>query len=182
MENLSHSYQSEYLGSIFHLPSFKKIVEETIQCLNFVRQKHNADSLAFSGTSGSGIAYIASYALNMPLILVRKPAAQEPSHMFGFVEGNLDSKRYIIVDDFVSSGDTIARIICAIHSGIPNARCAAIHLYRGYNLTSFSASWADRIPMYSNRMLLNESVLISSEIEEYPFHYKGEYYPGIPIV
>lgn len=79
------------------------------------------DSLAFRGMSGAIIAAPVAIALGKNLIMVRKP--EETTHSDFPVEGNQSSKKYIIIDDFVSSGHTCKAIIEAVHEFAPQAKC-----------------------------------------------------------
>lgn len=95
------------------------------------------DAIAFSGMSGALVAPSVAMALRKPMILARKDT--DDSHAGrGVVEGALDADTYIIIDDFISYGDTVRRI----HSSITTAAekhirphkiiCVGIYLYR-YN-------------------------------------------------
>lgn len=106
------------------------------------------EAIAFSGMSGALIAPSVAIALNKPLLLVRKPtddshASGDAKHgcfkanKFGFVEGATDASKYIIIDDFMSSGNTLIRIKsaideCSVVSRRPVPACIGVYLYR-YN-------------------------------------------------
>jgi orotate phosphoribosyltransferase-like protein len=89
------------------------------------------DTIAFTGSSGSALAYILSHEINIPLMCVRKK--HDGSHFQnggnGRLEGNMESKRYMIVDDFICSGETIHDIMSTIKVYIKNAECVSILLY-----------------------------------------------------
>jgi orotate phosphoribosyltransferase-like protein len=84
--------------------------------LRFGRLKkiHQIDAIAFTGSSGAAIAFTLGIKHNIPLIYVRKPG--EESHG-GQVECNADTviKSYLIVDDFIDSGNTIIRIATGVN-------------------------------------------------------------------
>lgn len=96
------------------------------------------DAIAFSGMSGALVAPAVAMALQKPMILARK--STDDSHAGrGVVEGALEANTYIIIDDFMSSGDTIRRIhdsvtaAAATHHIHPHKIiCVGIYLYR-YN-------------------------------------------------
>lgn len=76
----------------------------------FVRLKKELkfDAIAFSGSSGSAVAFSLAAKHKIPLIYVRK--RNEKSHSYSQVECNvkdLQIKTYLIVDDFVDSGATL---------------------------------------------------------------------------
>lgn len=86
-------------------------------------------AIAFTGLSGSIIAGPLATELECYLYAVRKDG--ESRHSSNLVEGpaTINSKDYLIVDDFVNSGNTIRRIAKAVfeHS---NARCVGIYCWR----------------------------------------------------
>lgn len=70
--------------------------------------------LVYRGVSGACMAWPLSYRLKIPVVAVRKPG--EACHGYdpddeGVISGYGDLFRYIIVDDFISSGATIRAII-----------------------------------------------------------------------
>lgn len=67
------------------------------------------DTFVFSGNSGALVAPILAYKMHKELIMVRKPNDDCASRHR--VEGFTASKRYVIVDDLVSTGKTMARIL-----------------------------------------------------------------------
>ena len=85
-------------------------------------QKYPFDAIAFTGVSGAALAFILSYELKIPLICVRRDEndghhAKVPQMMLPYstiLEGALDAKRYLIVDDFIEQGNTIRRILESI--------------------------------------------------------------------
>lgn len=91
---------SEYLQEIFHPEEYKKTIEWVKKAL----KKFEFDAIAFRGTSGSAVAFPLSYELGIPLLYVRK---NDNSHHCSFIEGFVDCKRYVIIDDIVCSGETI---------------------------------------------------------------------------
>ena len=77
------------------------------------------DTLAFRGMSGAFLGPTLALRLNKSMILVRKE--DDDSHSFHKVEGNKLASRYVIVDDFVCSGDTQKAIIDAVAKFAPDA-------------------------------------------------------------
>jgi hypoxanthine phosphoribosyltransferase len=71
------------------------------------------DAIVVSGTSGLLVGPAIADQLGLPLVVVRKP--DDGSHSGSLVEGAVGfdkpNPKYIVVDDFVSSGDTVARIM-----------------------------------------------------------------------
>lgn len=159
-----HNYQTSYLSELFHLPSFKRTVDETIEAINLLRagigiggnKPLDFDTIAFSGTSGAGLAYILSYRLNIPLLMVRKPS--DDSHSLLRIEGNLDAKKYLIIDDLIFSGNTAAFIVKSIYEFLPKARCTGLLLYNTSRTGELCFNWGPEfpdIPIYSTLSLSN---------------------------
>jgi hypothetical protein len=74
------------------------------------------DTIAFTGSSGA-IALAVGIALDIPVLHVRK----DLGHSYLPVEG-VYAPRYCIVDDFVSSGATVRRIVEKVAEGWESAR------------------------------------------------------------
>jgi hypothetical protein len=84
------------------------------------------DSIACTGVSGLVVAPAVSVALKKGLIIVRK--GLEHTHSSCSVEGILDC-RYIIIDDFTSTGTTVETIIDNIHRVSPESECVGKYFY-----------------------------------------------------
>ena len=121
---------SEYLHTVFNPTDFQSLVNRTIDKAKEILININFDAIAFTGTSGSALAYILGYSLNIPLICVRKTT--EKAHYRGNVEGYLDAKRILIIDDFIETGDTITNILDQLNK-YQSGKCVAILCYNyGY--------------------------------------------------
>ena len=89
-----------------------------------LHKKLKFDAVAFSGSSGCAIAFYVASKYCIPLIYVRK--AKEESHGSRVecnYQGNI--RKYLIVDDFISSGNTIKYIRKTIkqHAGRNRTEC-----------------------------------------------------------
>lgn len=80
------------------------------------------DTIAYRGASGAIIASIIAHRLKKPLLLVRKPDDTKGHSPF-MLEGPRSVKRYLIVDDFMSSGATYEAIRAAVRCQHPQAEC-----------------------------------------------------------
>lgn len=130
---------SSYMHPIFNIEQFPNLVESVITSAKLLMDKHPYDTIAFTGNSGSALAYILSFTLKIPLICVRKPG--EDSHFIGkpstwfpirdrdLFEGNLSCKNYIIIDDGISSGKSVKKIRDVIDATCASARCVAMLMY-----------------------------------------------------
>lgn len=63
------------------------------------------DAIAFRGNSGAVYASPLAIRLNKSLILVRKDTTS--THSSALVEGDKAARTYLIVDDFIASGETV---------------------------------------------------------------------------
>lgn len=104
----SPNCRSPYLESAFNVKSFRITINTAIKAIKKFEKKTPFEAIAFSGVSGAAIAFPLSYLLNKPLLCVRK--STEDTHSADLIEGCDNAPRYIIVDDFIASGETIRRI------------------------------------------------------------------------
>jgi len=104
-----------------------KRIEKIIESARMKLAGIEFDSFAFRGMSGALIASVLAREMKKTLIMVRK----ESSHSMRSVEGDFGAKRYVIIDDFIESGDTCVEIVREITSKINGGiECAAIALYQ----------------------------------------------------
>jgi len=87
-------------------------IEKAVESLQEVDKTTPFDAIAFTGMSGAAMAFPLAIKLEKDLIMVRKPSSS--SHSDYDVEGQNQSKNYIIVDDFPETGATKKRIIAAV--------------------------------------------------------------------
>lgn len=90
--------------------------------------KYGAAAVVVSGNSGISIGHAALMLIDFPLVLVRKNT--ENSHGSP-IEGpkGLIFYRYIILDDFVGTGDTVRRIVDTISARDPIATPVCVLQY-----------------------------------------------------
>ena len=75
------------------------------------------DAIAFRGMSGCLFGAPLAARMRKPMIMVRKKCAdcgREQSHTNQLVEGDRNAKTYVIVDDFIATGNTVRTIQAAI--------------------------------------------------------------------
>jgi orotate phosphoribosyltransferase len=118
--------ESDYLFSMFCNKTFVEKIDRAVVALEIFRKRTKFDSIAYTGVSGSLCAIPISYIMKIPLICVRK--SLKNSHSSSYVEGYM-GKRYIIIDDFISSGKTINRILNKVSDSIEDSKCVGILLY-----------------------------------------------------
>ena len=89
--------------------------EETIAKLSFlIHLAHlDFDAVAFTGMSGALIAPSVADRLDKNLLMVRKDDCSSHSAQYygEYLEGDLEAKKYIIIDDLISSGTTLEKMI-----------------------------------------------------------------------
>jgi len=86
------------------------------------------DTIAFTGLSGSLFGPVLAYVMGKEIIAVRKQG--EPNHSGRDAEGHAAAKRVLIVDDFVSSGNTLRNIDQAVRAlTFQNAKIIGVYLY-----------------------------------------------------
>lgn len=112
------------------------------------------DTIAFTGMSGCLFAPILAYTMKKEIACVRKSSMG--THSDCIVEGFYNTKKYIIVDDFIASGDTIKRIILKMLKHARDARCVGVYCY--YK--------EDRMGKFSNGFLSPEDRLFQSLLQE----------------
>lgn len=118
-----------------------------------------ADAIAVTGKSGLSLAFATLMLIDFPLIVVRKRG--ENSHG-NPIEGvpNVDVRKYIILDDFVSSGGTIETMVGSIDEMCSSAfmndkplRCVGVlqYLREGsrYSPVLYRGRRAYSIPVFS---------------------------------
>lgn len=133
--------QTSYLEHVFTPDIFPRTVDNTIKKAEWLKKETGFDTIAFSGISGSAIAFILSHWLDIPLLCVRKRGENSHYHAGGgrILEGNVrDVKKYIITDDFIASGATCNHIIESIRDGNSSARCVGMLMYRAYEDHTFT--------------------------------------------
>ena len=139
---------SGYQRHIFNGAQFKARVEAVSQRV----RELNPDFVACRGLSGISVASAVSYVTGTPMAVVRKPG--ENPHSEGLVNGPYGMKgRYVIIDDFISSGDTVDDIMEAVDSDSKENKCIGIILYSRsmnstYNSTHNSKYTFSNIPTY----------------------------------
>lgn len=110
---------SSYLHSVYDPESFQRTVELTVELMK--PNLDGFDAIVFRGSSGAALAYPVAYLLKKPLLHVRK----ELGHSYSKLEGLYGAKRIAIVDDFVSSGDTLRTIMQEVVAGYAERGYAA---------------------------------------------------------
>lgn len=102
---------ASHMGYSVDTSRLPRTVDRIVKALkNFGLDKF--DAIAFRGMSGAIVSGCVALSINKSLIMVRKPG--DKTHSGLKVEGDYNAKRYVIVDDLISSGDTVREMIDAI--------------------------------------------------------------------
>jgi hypothetical protein len=83
-----------------------ELIKKSAATLATYQQEHKFDAIAVRGYSGISIGSILSFLLDVPCIMVRKTHSHDHRMAFGLA----NARNYIIVDDFVASGETVRAI------------------------------------------------------------------------
>jgi adenine/guanine phosphoribosyltransferase-like PRPP-binding protein len=133
--------QTSYLTRVYNADQYQEMIPLAMKSVQEFSKKHKFDAIAFKGSSGAAIAYPLSYLLNLPLIHVR--GNNKTNHYIHPIEGLISTKKYIIVDDFIASGDTMQEIINTISTELKGkAQPIGIVLYDSYRAVDY-----DNIPV-----------------------------------
>lgn len=124
-----HIIQTDYLYDIYNVDVFAKLLTKATAKIRILHKKLKFDAIAFTGTSGAALAYPISAKLKLPLICVRKGK----SHSRYPVEGCMNAKKYIIIDDFIAYGNTIRKIKSAVKKYCTESVLVGIVLYDSRN-------------------------------------------------
>lgn len=100
-------YISHYSQYIYDLPRYEKTIERVCRIVETLKRDNGVDAIAFRGSSGASLAFPIYLMTGIPLLHSRKPG----SHSCYKLEGSTIATRYCIVDECVSSGQTIVDIV-----------------------------------------------------------------------
>lgn len=144
---------SDYLHRALDPHDRKKSVQAAMERLSEVP---GLEAIAVRGFSGTIVGSIVAHEMGLPMFIVRKPKEDEPHHSDAAVEGPLHWSplaRYVIVDDFVASGNTLRAIV----RGVGNrGHLLGAYLYRDdefFTREEIDANWVQSTlpPSYKSR-------------------------------
>lgn len=120
-----------YTGAVFETDRFQGLVDRLGIYLMALNKETPFDVVAGTGNSGALLCAALSYKLGIPLITVRK---EVESHCSGMtVTGHYLDSRYLIIDDLISSGKTMKRVVNEINRASSytgrTSKCVGIVLY-----------------------------------------------------
>lgn len=143
--------QSAYLWNALTPENRRQVIAAAVRVL----RPHAAefDAIVFRGMSGALIAPSVADRLKKNLVMVRKP--EDGSHHSCFTVEGVASERYVIVDDFISTGNTIDQIRASLarSCGVKTPP-VAVYVYAGYPW-----EWEDKgFPVWYDKRRLPEGV------------------------
>ena len=119
-------FSSSYLSDIFgNTANYRKLVATVAANALRLKNHYEFDAIAFTGASGSAMAYPVSMLADIPLIYVRKD--DERCHGDSIEGTPINVSKYAIIDDFISTGTTVKRII----NKLERVECVCIMTYIG---------------------------------------------------
>jgi orotate phosphoribosyltransferase len=124
-------YSGGYCSSAQNPAAHIRALRRLNSILPGLLDSYKADGIAVRGHSGVSMAYgLRALALHhglvpLPFFLVRKESQHHGAELESLSFGMLEVKRYLILDDFISSGKTVETII----DRLDLAECAGIVCY-----------------------------------------------------
>jgi len=103
--------------------------KETIEACIAKLSHEEFDTIAFSGISGASIGFILAHMMDKEVISVRQPGVKRRAGNQYTEEGYRHALKYIVVDDLISTGTTVARVIRGVRKIAPQAELAGILVY-----------------------------------------------------
>jgi len=119
----SEVFNAGYMLTAVDADRRKDRLREIVELLGDV----HFDAIAVRGMSGATMGSIVAHLMDKDLFLVRKEG--ERTHSSRRLEGPNGPCDYVIIDDLISSGETVKTIQQEIHTDFPEARCVAIALW-----------------------------------------------------
>ena len=116
----------------------------------------NADSVVVYGNSGVSCGFAALMYHNFNLVLLRKDNDNSHGSPIEGPEGH-EVRRYLILDDFISSGETVRRVRRKVTelsfqriAGTDLPECVGIVLYGSWSMEEFVFKDGHRVPVMAN--------------------------------
>lgn len=103
-----------HTSKVFNVEELPKLVKQALPVLRKLRRRIKFNTLAVSGHSGIVLATLLCAKLKMPLLAVRKDGDNMCADDCRVNGTRLKDCRYLIIDDLISSGTTLRRILFRI--------------------------------------------------------------------
>lgn len=140
----------------FNTALLRARAHEVAALLPEVMRRLGADAVAVTGKSGLSLAFATLMLIDFPLIVVRKRGENSHGNPIEGTPG-VDVRKYLILDDFVSSGGTIETMVGSIDEMCAGRkeplRCVGVLQYlrggTGYSPVRYRGWYSYRIPVFS---------------------------------
>lgn len=108
---------------------FKRVVKQTATAIRRLQKLLEFNQIVCTGISGQSIAWPVGYVTDIPVAVVRRKS--ERGHHGYKVENFSRYKRYIIIDDFICTGDTIRHMVQTINKEYADdgSQCVGVFCY-----------------------------------------------------
>lgn len=137
MSNVYHASYHRHL----HKPDELLVAAKWVKT-ELARRAPDAQAIVARGMSGVVVASVASALTGLPLVIVRKP--EDKHHSCAEVQGpNNFTGPYIVVDDFIASGETMHAIMDACNAA-DCGQCVGIFLYD--DIDNYPHGWEHTTP------------------------------------
>jgi len=100
---------SDYHTHLRNESRFENTIHGMAKLIKNLQKKLKFTHMVCTGISGQSVGWPISFITGIPLVVIRK--ALEKSHGSRIVGQSGLCSKYIIIDDFISSGETIERVI-----------------------------------------------------------------------
>lgn len=112
------------------------------------RQKWKFDVIVCQGLSGMAVSLPLGFSMKIPVVIARK--SLQGTHASSFLEGVSGPWRYIIVDDFPETGNTIDNIINTVKNhGTIDSHLAGVLFYNMKHVDAEEYKWKFPIASFS---------------------------------
>lgn len=164
---------TSYLRSAFEPDLFKRTVNVMVKVFKTL----DFDAIAFRGMSGSLFAPVIAQKLGKKLVMVRKDG--DGNHSGMLTEGWRMTDKVVIIDDLISTGETMNRLIADLNrsrrntlEGKEGVKLVGVFLYHDCN------QYADGVPNYA---LKEESRQSLAGVPVYSMCFSEHYEPKTHI-
>ena len=107
-----YAYPVSYSAVGMSADAFRTKVRQISEDLPVFMKAVNADTVVVSGSSGLSVAFALRMLVDIPIIMLRKSGEGAHSGKWSAMsDREITTRRYVILDDFTESGETVNRIV-----------------------------------------------------------------------
>jgi len=131
--------------------NLKRIVAQIAVLMNYLEREENIDGIVVKGMSGIIPGTLVSQQTDIPLVVVRE--GEKCSHSYTDIEKDCvrDLTRYVLLDDFVETGETLVTLMSKIAVTYPSAKCVGAIFWSG-SVSTEVAKIATHIPDFTGKV------------------------------